>query len=176
MTQKAKFSSSKLLNKSHDRDSFDCGVEPLNAYLKKYALQNQEKDAGRTYVVENEENRIAGYYSLVFGSVSSEETTSEVSSGLGKYPIPILLLARLAIDVGEKGKGLGKALVRDALLRAIRASEIAGLRAVLVHAKDESAQSFYKKLGFVSSPHNEFHLFIKMSDIRVSLAEHENNP
>ena len=171
MTPKAKYSSSKPLDKSHDRDSFDCGVEPLNAYLKKYALQNQKKDAARTYVVTNEENRIVGYYTLVFGSVSQAETTSEVSSGLGKYPIPIILLARLAIETSEKGKGLGKALVRDDLLRAIRASEIAGLRAVLVHAKDEAAKNFYQKLGFKSAPHNEFHLFMKMSDIRASLAE-----
>lgn len=173
MTQQTKYSPSKSLDKSHDRDSFDCGVGPLNEYLKRYALQNQKKDAGRTFIVTNKENRIVGYYSLVFGSVASEETTSEVSSGLGKYPIPVILLARLAIDVVEKGKGLGKALVRDALLRSLRASEIAGLRAVLVHAKDEAAKDFYQKLGFVSAPHNEFHLFMKMSDIRVSLAEHK---
>lgn len=173
MTQQTKFSPSKSLDKSHDRDSFDCGVELLNEYLKKYALQNQKKDAGRTYVVTNKENRIVGYYSLVFGSVSQEETTSEVSAGLGRYRIPVILLARLAIDVVEKGKGLGKALVRDALIRALRASEIAGLRAVLVHAKDESAKSFYQKLGFVSAPHNEFHLFMKMSDVKVSLAKHK---
>lgn len=159
----------KPLDKLQDRSSFDCGVEPLNDYLKKYALQNQKKDAARTYIVTSEENQIIGYYTLVFGSVSIEETTAEISAGLGKYPIPIILLARLAIDKGEKGKGLGKALMRDALLRAVRASEIAGLRAFLVHAKDESAKAFYEKLGFQPSPHNEFHLFLKMSDVRASL-------
>lgn len=163
----------KPLDKLQDRASFDCGVEPLNDYLKKYALQNQKKDAARTYVAATEENRIVGYYTLVFGSVLFEEATQEISAGLGKYLIPIILLARLAIDVGEKGKGLGKALMRDALLRAVRASEIAGLRAVLVHAKDETAKNFYEKLGFKTSPHNEFHLFLKISDIRTSLADEE---
>ena len=161
----------KPLDKLQDRSSFDCEVEPLNDYLKKYALQNQKKDAARTYVLADEENQIIGYYTLVFGSVSIEETTPEISVGLGKYPIPIILLARLAIDKNQKGKGLGKALIKDALLRAVRASEIAGLRAFLVHAKDESAKAFYQKLGFEASPHNEFHLFLKMSDIRASLAD-----
>ncbi len=108
-----------------------------------------------------------------YGSVNQEETTAEVSAGVGKYAIPVILLARLAIDVREKGKGLGKALMRDALIRAVRASEIAGLRAVLVHAKDETAKNFYQKLGFESAPHNEFHLFMKISDIKASFADEE---
>lgn len=166
-----KYNPAELLDKSHNRASFDCGVEPLNDYLKKYALQNQKKDAARTYVATTEENEIVGYYTLVFGAVSQAETPADISAGLGKYPIPIILLARLAISESEKGKGLGKALVRDALLRCVRASEIAGLRAVLVHAKDESAKNFYQKLGFQPALHNEFHLFLKMSDIRASLAE-----
>lgn len=159
----------KPLDKLQNRDSFDCEVEPLNDYLKKYALQNQKKDAARTYVIVTEENQIIGYYTLVFGAVSTEETTPEISAGLGKYPIPIILLARLAIDKTQKGKSLGKFLLKDALLRSVRASEIAGLRAFLVHAKDESAKSFYKKFGFQPSPHNDLHLFLKMSDIRASL-------
>jgi GNAT superfamily N-acetyltransferase len=163
----------KPLDKLQDRAAFDCGVEQLNDYLKKYALQNQKKDVARTYVIATEENQIIGYYTLVFGSVSIEEATPEISAVLGKYPIPVILLARLAIDKNEKGKGLGKALLKDALLRAVRASEIAGLRAFLVHAKDESAKAFYEKFGFEPSPHNEFHLFLKMSNIRASLADTE---
>lgn len=163
----------KPLDKLQDRNSFDCEVQPLNDYLKKYALQNQKKDSARTYVATNEKNQIIGYYTLLFGSVSIEETTPEISEGLGKYPIPIILLARLAIDQNEKGKGFGKGLMQNALLRAVRASEIAGLRAFLVHAKDESAKIFYEKFGFESSPNNEFHLFLKISDIRASLTDHE---
>lgn len=163
----------KPLDKFQDRSEFDCGVEPLNDYLKKYALQNQKKDAARTYTLTTEENKIVGYYTLVFGAVSTEETTPEISAGLGNYPIPIILLARLAIDKNQKGKGFGKNLLRDALLRAVRASEIAGLRAFLVHAKDEAAKAFYEKFGFKPSPHNEFHLFLKMSDIRSSLTNED---
>ena len=163
----------KRLDKIQDRNSFDCEAQPLNDYLRKYALQNQKKDSARTYVATNEKNQIIGYYTLVFGSVSIEETTPEISAGLGKYPIPVILPARLAVDITRIGKGLGKALMRDALLRAVRASEIAGLRAFLVHAKDESAKTFYEKLGFQPSPHNEFHLFLKMSDIRASLTDGE---
>lgn len=161
----------KPLDKLQDRTSFDCGVEPLNDYLSKYALQNQKKDAARTYVLTNDANVVIGYYTLVFGSVSIAETTPEVSAGLGKYPIPIILLARLAVDRNEKGRGLGRVLMRDALFRAVRASEIAGLRAFLVHAKDESAKAFYEKFGFRPSPHDEFQLFLKMSDIRASLSD-----
>ena len=159
------------MSKAHDRTDFDCEVEALNDYLKKYALQNQKKDAARTYVVTIGENKIVGYYTLAFGSVSYKEATEEVSTGLGKYPIPVILLARLAVDVSQKGKGLGKALVKDALLRAIQAADIAGLRAFLIHAKDENAKSFYQKFGFLSAPFNELHLFLKMSDIRASLAD-----
>ena len=157
------------LSKAHDRAAFDCEVAPLNEYLRKYALQNQKKDATRTYVVTIGEKRIAGYYTLVFASVSHEEATEEVAAGLGKYPIPVILLARLAVAAGEKGKGLGQALVRDALLRAVHAADIAGLRAFLVHAKDEAAKNFYQKLGFISVPHNDLHLFMKMSNVRASL-------
>jgi GNAT superfamily N-acetyltransferase len=145
----------------------------LNDYLKKYSLQNQKKDAARTYVIANAEDQIIGYYTLVFGSVSIEDATPEISAGLGKYRIPIILLARLAVDKTQKGKWLGKAMLKDALLRAVRASEIAGLRAFVVHAKDESAKTFYAHFGFEPSPHNEFHLFLKMSDIRASLTAGE---
>ena len=159
------------LDKLQDRSAFDCEVEPLNDYLRKYALQNQKKDAARTYVLTNEKDQVIGYYTLVFGSVSIDETTAMISAGLSKHPIPVILLARLAIDKNQKSRGLGKTLIRDPLLRAVRAAEIAGLRAFMVHAKDASAKAFYEKMGFQPSPHNEFHLFLKMSDIRASLSE-----
>lgn len=171
----SKYNPSELLNKAHDRQNFDCGVEALNEHLKKYALQNQKKDLGRTYVVTTGSNRIVGYYTLVYGATTHEEATAEVAAGIGKYQIPIILLARLAVDVGEKGQGLGKALVRDALLRAVQAADIAGLRAVLVHAKGEAAKKFYEKLNFQSSPSNKFHLFVRISDVRKTLLEENRN-
>src|ERR1041384_7233266 len=157
-----------LLTKDHDRNSFDCGVSALNDYLQKYALQNQKKNAARTYVATRG-NRIVGYYSLAYGSVSLEEAPPSVKSGLPRHPVPVILLARLAVDSTEHGRGLGAALLKDALLRTIQAAEIAGLRAMLVHAKDESAKRFYEKFGFEPSPTDAYHLFLRLSDILASL-------
>ncbi len=158
------------IDRQMERTSFDCDVAPFNEYLQRYALQNQKKDAARTYVVVDAESKIVGYYTLVFGSVSTEDATPDVAAGLGRYPIPIILIARLAVDVSMKGKGLGGQLLRDALLRSFQASDIAGLRAVLVHAKDDRAKQFYQKYGFVSSPLDELQLFLRISDIRESIA------
>lgn len=157
-----------LLIKDHDRSSFDCGVPALNDYLKKYALQNQKKNSARTYVATRA-NRIVAYYTLAYGSVSLEEAPQSVKSGLPRHPIPVILLARLAVDSNEQGGGLGAALLKDALLRTIQAAEIAGLRAMLVHAKDDSAKRFYQKFGFEPSPIDTYHLFLRLSDILLSL-------
>lgn len=157
-----------LLTKDHDRNAFDCGVPALNDYLKKYALQNQTKHAARTYVAARG-NRIVGYYSLAYGSVSLEEAPQNVKSGLPRHPIPVILLARLAVDSTEQGHGLGAALLKDALLRTIQAAEIAGLRAMLVHAKDDAAKSFYEKFGFEPSPIDAYHLFLRVSDVLSSV-------
>jgi GNAT superfamily N-acetyltransferase len=157
-----------LLTKDHDRNSFDCGVSALNDYLQKYALQNQKKNAARTYVATRG-NRIVGYYSLAYGSVSLEEAPRSVKSGLPRHPVPVILLARLAVESTEQGHGLGAALLKDALLRTIQAAEIGGLRAMLVHAKDDSAKRFYEKFGFESSPIDAYHLFLRVSDILASL-------
>jgi GNAT superfamily N-acetyltransferase len=156
-----------LLTRDHDRNSFDCGVPALNDYLQKYALQNQKKHAARTYVATRG-NRIVGYYSLAYGSVSLEEAPHNVKSGLARHPIPVILLARLAVDSAEQARGLGTALLKDALLRTIQAAEIAGLRAMLVHAKDDSAKRFYEKFGFEPSPIDAYHLFLRLSNILSS--------
>ena len=157
-----------LLTKDHDRDVFECGVPALTDYLKKYALQNQKKHAARTYVATRG-NRIVGYYSLAYGSVSLEEAPQSVRSELPRHPIPVILLARLAVDLTEQGHGLGAGLLKDALLRTIQAAEIAGLRAMIVHAKDDVAKRFYEKFGFEPSPIDTYHLFLRLSDILSSL-------
>lgn len=169
MDQKTGLNPPKPLSRPHIRESFDCGVEALNEYIKKYALQSQKKDAARTYVVVDESFRVAGYYTLVFGSISPNDAPADVSHGLGRYPIPLILLARLAVDNTHKGIGLGKAMLRDALLRALHAADIAGLRAFMVHAKDKQAMEFYKRFGFAPAPTNELHLFRKIVDIRASI-------
>ena len=156
-----------LLTRDHERNSFDCGVPALNDYLQKYALQNQKKHAARTYVATRG-NRIVGYYSLAYGSVSLDEAPQNVKPGLARHPIPVILLARLAVDSAEQARGLGTALLKDALLRTIQAAEIAGLRAMLVHAKDDSAKRFYEKFGVEPSPIDAYHLFLGLSNILSS--------
>ena len=154
------------IDKSHDTSSFNCGVAPLNEYLQKYALLNHQNRSARTYVAMRG-NRLVGYYTLAAGSVSRDEVPARVAKGLGHYPVPITLLARLAVDQSEKGKGLGRSLLRDALLRALQASEMVGSRAIVTHAKDEAARQFYQKFDFVPSPINELHLYLLMKDVRA---------
>lgn len=157
-----------LLDTRHDINNFDCGVHALNLYLKSFASQNIKNNSAKTYVATRS-NIVVGYHSLAFGSVFHEEAPARITKGLAKHPVPIILLARLAVDNTEKGQGLGKALLKDALLRTLQASEIAGLRAVLVHAKDNNAKKFYEKFGFESSPIDPFHLFLLIKDLRQIL-------
>lgn len=168
MPNKRIYSAPELLTPAHDCSAFSCGKPPLNKYIKKYALVNQENEISRTYVTTRE-NRVVGYYSLAFGSISHEEATQKIKDELPQYPIPIILLARLAVDGREKGNRLGEGLLKDALLRTVQAADIGGLRAMLTHAKDEEAKSFYEKYGFESSPTNELHLMLSIKDIRASI-------
>src|SRR5215472_5105475 len=102
-----------LLESSHDRSLFDCGTLPLNVYLKQYAWQNQKKGMVRNYVTCRG-TRVVGYYSLAYGSAAQANAPPTLTKGIGRYPIPLMILARLAVDVKEKGQGLGKALLKDA--------------------------------------------------------------
>lgn len=151
--------------REHDTASFDCGIEPLNAYLRQYALLNHQNRSSRTYVALRS-GRIVGYYTLANGSVSRDAVPPRVAQGLGRYPVPITLLARLAVDISERGKGLGRGLLKDAVVRAYQASELVGSRAIVTHAKDEGAKTFYQRFQFTPSPINEFHLYLLMKDIR----------
>ena len=156
------------LTKHHEIAGFDCGKPPLNDFLIKYALQNQASGGARTFVLTRAE-RVIGYYSLAPASISPEDAPARVVKGQGRYPVPVILMARFAIDVGEQGKGLGKALLRDALRRSLGGAEIVGGRAFLVHAKDEEARTFYLKFGMETSPTNPLHLLLLFKDIRRSL-------
>jgi GNAT superfamily N-acetyltransferase len=156
------------LDANHDLSAFDCGAAALNEYLKKYALQNHQNQSARTYVATRAD-RVVGYYTLAAGSVGREETPTRVAKGLARHPVPIILLARLAVDREEQGKGLGAALLKDALLRAMQAADLIGCRAVLVHAKDQAAQAFYRRYGFEPSPVDELHLYLLMKDLKGSL-------
>ncbi len=159
-----------LLTKSHDIADFDCGKVPLNDFLTKYALQNQASGGARTYVLTRG-NRVIGYYSLAPASVSPEDAPARVMKGQGRYPVPVILMARFALGRAEQGKGLGKIFFRDALRRALAGAEAIGGRAFLVHAKDDEARAFYLKFSMEESPTNSLHLFLIFKDIRQSLGK-----
>lgn len=158
------------LDATHDVESFACGKEPLDRFLKRFALANQKADSARTYVVCRGSTVLA-YYSLAAGAVERAAAPRRVGKGLARHPVPVMLLARLAVDRTEQGRGLGKALVKDALLRTAAAADIAGIRALLVHAKDDGARAWYEALEFEASPTDPRHLFLLMKDLRAMLSE-----
>jgi GNAT superfamily N-acetyltransferase len=106
-----------------------------------------------------------GYYSLTVGAVAHAAATERVRKAMPRYPISVMILARLAVDTRQAGQGLGKALLKDALLRTAQAADIAGIRALLVHAKDNDAKAFYEHFNFEPSPTDPYHLFLLMKDL-----------
>ena len=116
------------------------------------------------------------YYSLAAGAVEHAEAPVRVGKGLARHPVPVMLLARLAVDRTQQGRGIGKALIKDALLRTAAAAEIVGVRALLVHAKDEEARAWYEALEFEPSPTDPFHLFLLTKDLRKTLDDSRSTP
>jgi len=157
------------LGAEHDTGPFDCGKEALNRFLKRFALVNQKAHAAQTYVACRPRRVVVGYYSLAVGSVEHAEAPKRVAHGLAKHPIPVMVLARLAVDRAMQGQGLGQALLKDALLRTAQAADIAGIRALLVHAKDDEARAWYARFDFEPSPTDPHHLFLLMKDLKALL-------
>ncbi len=158
------------LRRDHPVEAFDCGREELNRYLARYAWQNQQAGAAQTYVGIVGE-AIVGYHTLAVGHVTLEDAPQRLTKGLAKHPVPIMLLARLAIDRRWQGQGVGKALLRDAMQRTLQAADIAGIRAFAVHAKDEEARRFYEHFDFMPSPTDPLHLFVLLKDVRRIVSE-----
>jgi GNAT superfamily N-acetyltransferase len=158
------------LRREHVLNAFDCGQPDLNAWLIKYSLQNQSASSAQTYVGLVNDS-VVGYYSLAVGQVEYSDASERLRKGLARYPVPIMLLARLAVHKEWQGKGVGRALLRDATLRTIQASEIAGIRALVVHAKDDAAKRYYEQFDFVPSPTDPLHLFVLLRDLRRMLPE-----
>lgn len=139
------------LTARHLLDTFDCGEPSLDEWLKRRALANQLGGASRTFVVADAEDRVVGYYSLAAGAVSRNLATGGVRRNMPD-PVPVLLLARLAVERNAQGMQLGAALLQDAVNRAVSVSQNAGVRALLVHALDDKAKQFYLHYGLVESP------------------------
>jgi GNAT superfamily N-acetyltransferase len=143
---------------------FDCGVEELNRYLQRFAWINQQANAAVTYVTIKD-GAIAGYYTIVAAAAEHGEAAERLRKGLARHPIPVLLLARLAVDVRFRGAGLAKQLVREAALLTVKLSKFTGIRALVVDAKNERARMFYEKLNFEPFPANPLRLFVLTKDL-----------
>jgi GNAT superfamily N-acetyltransferase len=156
------------LRRDHDLSVFDCGNVSLSTWLQKFAWSKQQADSAKTYVACRD-NLVVGYYALTTGSVHKHETSERIARGLANHPIGVVLLARLAVDFSERGKGLGKALLFDALKRVEAAADIVGVRAVMVHAIDEAARRFYEHFNFDPSPIDLFQLMLLLKDVRRAL-------
>lgn len=150
-------------------DTFDCGQAALNQFLQRYALVNQKANSSQTYVC-CQDHMVVGFYSLAVGSVNPEAAPSRVMKGLARHPVPVMILARLAVDKEHQRKGLGQALLKDALLRTAQASDIAGIRCLLVHAKDDAARQWYESWEFDPSPTDPYHLFLMLKDLKGLLS------
>jgi len=157
------------LQAGDDVDRFDCAHPALNQYLKRYAFLNQKAGSAQTYV-SLALGRVVGFYSLAVGSVSPLNAPERVSKGLARHPVPVMILARLAVDTEFQRKGLGRALLKDALLRTVQAADIAGIRAILVHAKDDAARAWYLSWDFEPSVTDPYHLFLLLKDLKSILA------
>ncbi|MBK9316191.1 MAG: GNAT family N-acetyltransferase [Acidobacteria bacterium] len=153
------------LSAEHRREDFDCGEDPLNRYIRQYASQHQKKNIGRVYVaVEPGEKRVIGYYTLANGSVAFENVPK--SKGLPReYPIPVVMLARLAIDRTMQGQGVGAVLLFDALKRSAEASRVIAAYAVIVDALNDRAKEFYLHYQFEEGLADPMRLFLPMQDI-----------
>ncbi len=149
-------------------DAFDCGQAALNQFLQRYALVNQKANSAQTYVCCFGDT-VVGFYSLAVGSVDPQASPSRVTKGLARHPVPVMILARLAVDKEHQGNGLGKALLKDALLRTAQAADIAGIRCLLVHAKDDAARRWYESWEFEPSPTGPYHLFLMLKDLKSLL-------
>ena len=155
------------LRVDHDLSSFDTGTPVLDDWLRRRALRNQERGASRTYVI-CAGKRVIGYYALAVGAVAQAEVTGRTRRNMPD-PVPVMVLGRLAVDAAFQGRGLGRALLRDAVLRTMQAADIAGIRAVLVHAISEEARRFYERCGFQRSPVDPMTLMITLRDAGQAL-------
>lgn len=147
---------------SHLLDDFTCGEASLDEWLKRRALTNQMSGASRTFVVTNEECRVYGYYAMAGGAVSHQAATSNVRRNMPD-PVPVMVLARLAVDHRAQGIKLGASLLRDAVARAVSVSQNAGVRALRVHALHERAKQFYEHYGFQESPQHPMTLMLRLN-------------
>lgn len=156
-----------LLTRTHERDAFACGQRELDEFLRQYARQNQEENVGRTWVAVREgERRVLGFYTLTVASVGHDSFPPAETKRLPRYPVPVAHLGRLAVDRSVRGMGLGEHLLLHALRQILRVSEVVGVYAVEVRAKDDEARRFYEHYGFKSATDDARHLYLPLKTVR----------
>jgi GNAT superfamily N-acetyltransferase len=158
------------LNRTHAVEQFTCGQPDLDRFLVRHALQAQQSNSSRTYVAV-EDGEVVGFYTIVAGEVRHADAPTRVVKGMPRHPIPLLVLARLAVHSNRQGRGLGAGLLLDALERTLQVADVIGVRALAVHAKDDRAAAFYQHFGFAPSPTDPRHLFMIIKDIRLAAGE-----
>lgn len=154
------------LHDSHNRSTFDCGEPELNEWLHIHAGHSAKSGSARTFVAVDEDNRILGYYAIAAQSVVAETAPPRLKKGMPRHPIPVVLLARLAVDEKMKGFGIGAGLLKNALLRCLNAAGEVGVRAMIVDAKNEEARKFYEHFDFEGFPEDRNRLFLLIKDLR----------
>jgi predicted N-acetyltransferase YhbS len=162
------------LSAEHDLSAFECGNAALNAWLKRFARTNCQNDSARVYIAHQGDQTVIGYHALTAGSIDRAEAPPRISQGLAAHPVGVIVLARLAVDITQQGKGLGATLLQDALRRSEQAADAIGVRAVLVHAINESARSFYVRFGFTPTAIDDLRLILLMKDLRALLKTHRH--
>ena len=159
------WSAPESLGPHHRLEGFDCGKPSLNDWLLRHARQAQGSGSAKTFVV-TEDGRVAGYFSLTVGQVDTLEAPERLRKGMGLYPIPVVILARLAVDQNDRGRGIGVGMLKDAIRRTFVIAEQAGIRALLTQPIDEDAARFYRRFGFEASPLREQQLLLLLKDAR----------
>jgi len=151
-----------LLTQDHQVNSFSCGESALDEWLKRRALANNVSGASRTFVVDDDDLHVIGYYALAAGAVTHQESTRAIRQNMPD-PVPVMVLARLAVDVRAQGIKLGAALLRDAVQRCQLVSQNTGVRAMLVHALNDQARQFYKYYGFRAASSHPMTLMLRLN-------------
>lgn len=157
--------SPEALGSQHRLEGFDCGKPALNDWLLRHARQTQASGSAKTFIVADDD-RVAGYYRLTVGQVDTLDAPERVRKGMGQYPVPVVILARLAVSTQDQGRGIGAGLLQDAIRRTLLIAEQAGIRALLTHPVDEAAARFYIRFGFVASPLREQQQLLLLKDAR----------
>lgn len=156
------------ISKQIDRKNFDCSIEELNTYLKQFAIPNDKKNIGKTFVgIEDAET--LGYYTVSMVQILATDIPEDIKKGLPRYPVPAMRIGKLAVDTSTQGKGIGKLLLKDAFIRAVQLSSDVGLKFIIVDAINETAKQFYLKYGFMPLSNQPLTLIIALETVKMAV-------